>query len=191
VQRRSVRILRKLVVAVLFSFLFVLLGFFSGLGYHVNRIEETSFVYQYTYAQAEFSADVIYNPLVYPYYWVLGSGHVYGSFSMIYIPDAYTASGRPFYGAGPSGRYAEYLLIVISWGTLPNLLTLFVVTLAVEVVGRRVIYMVLLLGSIGFYWFVLEGVLLGVITGSLLAVLLKFWRENPLTQLWDSIWKQA
>jgi len=189
VARRSVRIIRKLIVAVLFTFLFVLLGLSNGLGYHVNRIEETSFVYQADYADVAFSCDVTCNPFLYPYYWATGSGRISGSFSMILIPDAYAASGRAFYGGDPAGRYAEYLLYIVTWGTLPNLLALFAVTLVIEILGKRLIYLAFFLGALGFYWFVLEGVLLGVIIGSSLAVLLNFWRDNPLTRFWDSIWK--
>lgn len=187
--RRSVRIIRKLIVAVLFTFLFVLLGLSNGLGYHVNRIEETSFVYQSGYAEAAFSCDVTFNPFLYPYYWATGSGRITGSFSMFYVPDAYAASGRPFYAGNSLDRYPEYLLYIVTWGTLPNLLALFAVTIFIEILGKRLIYLAFFLGALGFYLFVLEGLFLGVIIGSLLAVLLNFWRDNPLTRFWDSIWR--
>jgi hypothetical protein len=189
VARRSIRIIRKLIVAVLFTVLFVLLGIFSGLGYHVNRIEETSFVYEAQYADAAFSCDVTFNPFLYPYYWATGSGRINGNFSMIYVPDGYAASGRPFYAGNSADRYPEYLLYIVTWGTLPNLLALFTVTVVIEILGKRLIYLAFFLGALGFYLFVLEGLLLGVIIGSLLAVLLNSWRNNPLTRFWDSIWK--
>ena len=193
-ERRSVKIIRKLVVAVLFALLFTFLSFFSGPGYHVNQMEEVSFdrYFGLGFANATFQCDIVFNPLVYPFYWFTGSGHFVGNFSMMYVPEGYSQGGRAFYGSFPRDRYPEYLTYVTTWGTLPNLVVLLFITLAVEVVGRRILYLFLLSGILGFYAFTLVGTVVGVIAGCLAALLasrLARARGYTLEQLWSSILK--
>jgi hypothetical protein len=189
-ERRSLGIIRKLVVALLFALLFTFLGFFSGPGYHVNQMEEVSFDRDFGlgFANATFACDVVFNPLVYPFYWFAGGGHIVGNFSMMYVPEGYSQGGRAFYGDYASDRYPEYLTYLTTWGTLPNLVVLLFITLAVEVVGRRILYLLILSGILGFYAFVLIGTIVGVLVGYL-AVLLasKLARERGYTleQVWS------
>jgi len=193
-ERRSLRIIRKLIVALLFALLFTFFGFFSGPGYHVNQVEEVSFdrTFGLGFANAAFACDVVFNPLVYPFYWFAGGGHLVGNFSMMYVPEGYSPGGRPFYGDYSRDRYPEYLTYLTTWGTLPNLVVLFFITLAVEVVGRRILYLLLLSGIIGFYAFVLVGTIVGVFVGCLAVLLaskLAHERGYTLEQVWSFFMK--
>jgi len=110
----------------------------------------------------------------------------------MYVPEGYSPGGRPFYGDYSRDRYPEYLTYLTTWGALPNLVVLFFITLAVEVVGRRILYLLLLSGIIGFYAFVLVGTIVGVFVGCL-AVLLasKLAHEGGYTleQVWSFFMK--
>jgi hypothetical protein len=192
VQGKSIRIVRKLVTAVLFALLFFLVGLFGGWGYHVYQISEVSLVRnsQYGYAEATFRCDMICDPLLYPFYWVAGRGQINGTFSIIYVPDAYTPSGRAYYGGKPEERYSDYILNMLTWATLPNLLVLFSLTVAIETVGKRSLYAVFLAGVVGFYASDVTGLVMGLTSACLAMLLLsRFWRNNPFERFWSSLWK--
>lgn len=189
--RKSIRIFRKLIVAVLLAIFLTLLGIFDGVGYHVYSISETSFIRQGIggYADATFKCDILYNPILYLFYWNVGRGHINGSFSMIYIPDAYSGN-RAFYPPTPRERYPAYVMYLASWGLLPNLVVLFILTAAIEITGKRSLYLIVFGGVIGFYFFELVGVAIGMIIGSIaFAFLLKYRRDNPFSRFWETIWQ--
>jgi len=189
--RKPIVLLRKLSVAIVFALFLALLGIFDGIGYRVYSISEISFDRQglYGYADAAFKCDMLYDPILYPFYWNVGSGHINGSFSMIYIPDAYSGS-RAFYPPTPRERYPAYIMHLVSWGSLPNLVVLFILTAAVEIIGKRSLYLIIFGGVIGFYFLQLEGVAIGMIIGSILFMLfLKYQRGNPLLRFWQIIWQ--
>jgi hypothetical protein len=179
-------------MAILFALLFLILGLFGGLGYHVYQIAEVSFVRnsQYGYADATFRCDMICDPLLYPFYWVAGRGRLNGTFSIIYVPEAYSPGGRAYYGVEPKERYSEYVIRMLTWATLPNLLFLFFLTVAVEIVGKRSLYAVFLSGVLGFYALEVIGLVMGLAFACLaISLFSKFWRDNPFTRFWVSLWK--
>jgi hypothetical protein len=197
------RIFRKLVVAVLVAFLFALLGTFYGLGYHVNSIQELSFQRTSTfwaedYAAATFECDMTYNPLLCPFYWIAGNGHVNGNFSIIYQPEyarhqdleSHDTWSTPFYGTNPSSRYFEYVMAISYWGILPNLITLLFLTIMVEIVGRRILYMFIFCGILGFYPLGLIGVLVGMMIGCFAWFLFSKFLSGFLTRLLDHLFER-
>lgn len=100
-----VRILKVLVVSVVLALFLSLIGFFGGLGYNVNRIEEKSFVRTPDgFANATFICDLVYNPLLYPFYWLVGNGHPSGTFGMLVIPEGYPVIVDPFPSRGKRFR---------------------------------------------------------------------------------------
>jgi hypothetical protein len=178
------RILKALAISVALALFLSLLGFFGGLGYHINRIEEKSFVRTPDgFANATFIADLVYNPILYPFYWLVGNGHPSGTFGMIVIPEGYPVIvdpthpeerglGRPFYGAYSRDRYPEYLIAMSSWATLPNFLVLLFIMMAVEISRARGIYLILLAGILGFYAVALVGAVAAVVVASAILLLL-------------------
>lgn len=187
-------LVRRLVLPVLFAFMFTLLGLFSGLGYHLNYIDELSFVKhnQLGYADAVFACDIIYDPIVFPLYWVIGKGHMNGTYQMMYVPESYAPGefGGPIWGLKKEDRYDAYVLYMLTWGTVLNLLFLLGVTITVEIVGQRSLYLVLLFGMFGFSVFQILGVFLGIVVGSLIVLLLFKWRpDNLIVRFWRSFWE--
>lgn len=187
--RKSTVILKKLIIAVILAFFLALLGIFDGVGYHVYQISETSFVRQYSYALATFKCDLLYNPILYPFYWNIGEGRISGSFSMIYVPDAYSGS-RAYYPPTPQERLPAYVMYVSDRGLLQNLIVLFILTVAIEIAGKRSLYLIVFGGVIGFYFSQINGMIVGMIAGSIAVVLsLKYWRDSRLAGLWKTIWQ--
>lgn len=192
-------IIRKFIVALLVAFLFTALGLFSGLGYRVNSIEETSFApTRNGYANAVFECDMTFNPILYPFYWITRNGQVNGQFSMIYLPDSYVTYrdlqsgdtwGHAVYGV-PWDRYADYVMFLTTWGTLPNLLTILFFTIFIEIVGKRSIYIILLCGILGFYAMSLIGLLVGATTACLVLLLLSKIVPGFLTRLSDYLFER-
>lgn len=182
-------ILKKLLIAIVLALFLAFLGIFDGVGYHVYQISETSFVRQYTYALATFKCDLVYNPILYPFYWNIGEGRINGSFTMIYIPDAYFG-GRAYYPPTTQERLPVYVMHVADRGLLQNLIVLFILTCAIEVVGKRSLYLIVFGGVIGFFFFQIVGVIVGMVAGSIAVILvLRFWRDSRLAEVWKTIWQ--
>lgn len=60
--------------------------------------------------------------------------------------------------------------IMILWGTLPNLVFLSSIFLAIEIIGERGGYWVLLFGTFGFSFGGLNGVIVGIVVGVLVVL---------------------
>jgi hypothetical protein len=189
IKEKYLAILRKFIVALIVALLLMLLGIFGRIGYYVRHIEELSFTRYYGlgYADATFSCDIIFNPVLYPFYWMLEKGHISGNFSTIYVPEAYSTGelGHAIWPPSPSDRYPEYILQIITWGILPNLLILFNITVAIEIVGRRTLYLLIFCGILGFF----VGELLGAIIGLIAGAFLTLQMNKFIVQLWHSLWK--
>jgi len=194
-EKRHVRIARKIVFAGLAAMLFLLLGLFSGLGYRLYSLKELGFVphSRSGYADARFKCDILYSPILYPVYWIVGRGHTNGTFSVLYFPEGYTAGehAAPIFGLGEKDRRDAYLINMLTWGLSLNLFVLFSLTLAIEIVGQRGLYLVVFGGVIGFMISEILGVFVGMVVGSLTAlVLLKLWPSNPILIFWRSLWNE-
>lgn len=87
IRARATIVFRKVMLAITVAFLLALLGIFNNVGYHVNSIEELPFNLSRKFGSGDiqFSFDATYNPLLYPFYWLMRRGHVMGNFSMFFI----------------------------------------------------------------------------------------------------------
>ncbi len=171
---------------------FLFLGFFGGVGYHVHAIKEVSFkpYSQLGYADVVFFCDITYNPILYPFYWIVGRGKLVGNFFVMYVPEGYMPGefGGPIWGIKPEERYDAYINFMISWGTFPNLIFLFIVALIIEFVCGRSVYWVILSGVIGFLFWELYGVVIGIIFGFFIVILtFTLFPDNFLMRFWRSI----
>jgi hypothetical protein len=165
---------RRLVFAIVMALFLALLGIFSGIGYQVYSIKELSFEpnYELGYAEVVFSCDIICNPILYPYYWLVGNGRVRGDFSIMQIPESYSPGefGGPIYMTRQQ-RLDSYAMSIVTWGTTLNLIALFFVTGVIEIVGKRILYLSILGGAIGFVANII-GLIIGVIFGTIVAILI-------------------
>ena len=194
-ERKFVFYARKLIVAVLFGLLFFLLSIFAGVGYRVYGVRELDFVpnSDLGYADVTFKIDILYNPVLYPLYWMIGSGRVNAEFSVIYVPEHYRPGefGSANWGSR-SERENSYVLRTLGFaGVLPNLLVLFIWTIAIEIVRIRGLYVILFSGVLGFYALEVMGAILGLVVGILVVLLLVIvWTANPIQRFWGHLWKE-
>jgi len=193
-RRKYIVIFRKLIYATAFTFFLALLGIFSGLGYRVHHIEELSFIphSRLGYADVVFNCDMIYDPVLYPLYWMVGSGHISGNFSIMYLPEGYYPGeyGGPVWGYHARERYDAYISDMLSWGMLLNLFILFNIAIVIEIVEKRSLYLVLFCGILGFFVAEILGVIIGMIVSALaLFMMLKFWSDNFIVRFWYSLWE--
>jgi hypothetical protein len=190
-----VRILRKSAVAILMAFVLALLGLIGGLGYHLNHLQELSFVRHQIagYADATISFSATYNPLLLPFYWISRNGYVDRNFSLIYVPEGNGPGefGGPMWGLGPKDHYDYYTIVMTTWGFWPNLLILLFATVFIEVARARALYIALLLGSLGFYVGLLFGMFAGLAVGVFFAwfTMFKLSRNNIAVKFWRSLWE--
>jgi peptide/nickel transport system permease protein len=150
-----------------------ILGTFKGVGYLVEGIQEISFTpyYNYGYADAVFAVNMTFNPLLYPFQWLIGEGIISKNISMTYLPHAYERGewGPPIFG-GSEEHYANYISYVVSSATFANILILLVLTIAIELLQWRVSYISLFAGLLGFLVMSINGMLIGLIIGFVLAM---------------------
>ncbi|MEM2780982.1 MAG: hypothetical protein QW791_09010 [Candidatus Bathyarchaeia archaeon] len=96
--------------------------------------------------------------------------------------------GGPIWGIKPEERYDAYINMMISWGTFPNLVFLFIMALAVEFSLERSVYWVLLFGVFGFLFWEIYGAIIGLTVGIFVALtIFKLFPDNFLRRLWQSI----
>ncbi|MDH7564420.1 MAG: hypothetical protein QHH24_06050 [Candidatus Bathyarchaeota archaeon] len=180
-------------VAILLALGLLLLGLFEGVGYHLYFIRETSFIphNQLGYADASFSIDLMYNPVLYPLYWLMGNGHINGTYSTIYLPEGYGAGefSGPRWGLWGKERQDAYIIQMLSWGSLLNLLFLAIITVSIEIVGKRCLYLVLGFGIFGFAAFELVGMAVGMVLGSVAVASLLRRPDNVVFRFWRSLWE--
>jgi len=174
------------------TLLFLLLGLFGGLGYHVSSVKEVSFVPNNfgLYADAVFQCDITFNPVLYPFYWVVGAGHLEGNFSMVFIPEGLMPGeyGGPVWGR-PATRADIYVTRVITWGTIGNAVLLLVLAIFIEVIGKRVLFLAIFTGTLGFRFGGLAGALGGLCMGAfVIAYVLRKPEDNVLERFWRSLW---
>jgi hypothetical protein len=187
--------MKKGALAVLMAFLFAMLGLVGGLGYHLNHIQELSFTRHENlqFADANISFSATYDPLLYPFYWMTRNGYINGTFAVIYVPtsDYPGEFGGPNWGLGPEDRYDYYTILMTTWGFLPNLLALLFVTIILEVVKARALYIAAFLGMLGFYIGMLPGMFAGLAVGSVVTwfVMFRVSKDNRLIRFWNSLWE--
>jgi len=188
-------ITRKMVVALAIALLFIFLGLYGGIGYKVNSISE-SYFHPYDelgYADAVFYCDVVFNPVLYPSYWLTGTGHLAGNFTVRYLPESYYPGefGGPIWGLSPKTRTEFYVMFVITGATYSDLLIIFLIGLSIEAIGKRELYLVLFSGLLGFAGGAAIGTLIGLGAGAAFALIVMFAlpKDNILSRFWRSLWE--
>jgi len=195
-QRRWVKISKRLLIALGMALFLLLLGLYGGLGYSLQSLEEVSRDRSFMssgFMPVVFYCDITYNPILYPYYWLQGSGHLSGNFSIIYWAEGYSPGerGSPQFGVSPTQRLDFYLTRMLTWGLAINLALLFALATAIEIVQKRILYLVVFISSLGFAFASLAGWIVGLCIGafSVSYVLIKMPRNNNLEEFWRSLWE--
>jgi len=178
------------------TFLLFLLGLLGGIGYNVQALNEVSRDYTYSaygFMLVVFYCDITYNPVLYPFYWLQGSGHLAGNFSMAVFSEGLSPGERgvPQFGRSPAQRLDYYLTRMLTWGAIANLVLLFMFTIAIEIVQKRIFYLVVFASSLGFTFASLVGWIVGLCIGAISVgyVLLRLPKDNTLEEFWHSLWE--
>lgn len=194
-QSRWMKNARRLAIAMAMAFLLAFLGLFDNLGYNVRYIEEKSWVphFDLNFGEAVVYCDMIFNPVLFPLYWLAGSGHISGNFSMIYVAEAYGPGeyGGPRFGAKPQDRFDFYVMKLVIWGLAANLILLLHLTIIIEAVGKRSLYLVVFFCTAGFAFADIIGALIGIFVGAFAVyyILFKMSPENFMWRFWESLWE--
>jgi len=194
---KYVKVLKRVIFALAFTLLMLLLGFFANIGYHVISIKELPYPLGFrsygTYAIGRFYCDIVYNPILYPYYWFAGTGHFTGNVSMILYPNY--GPGEQAYPIfpGPDVREGDlYVTTMLLWGATANMVLLLFITMFLEIINKRIVYLVLIGGTLGFAVASVIGLVIGsLISTSAIVYLLVFNKSKMavLRDFWDSLWE--
>jgi hypothetical protein len=194
-QSRWIRIATKLGIAVALTFFLAFLGLFNVLGYNVKHIEETDFQphYDLGYATSTVECGIDFDPVLFPYYWLVGKGQLDGNFSMVYIAEAFGPGeyGGARFGGRPQDRFDFYVVRLVTWGFVANLVLLFHAAVIVEVLGKRSLYFFVLGSIAGFAAAGIIGAIVGLFAGAFAVyyVLFRMSPENRLLAFWQSLWE--
>lgn len=194
---KFVTVLKRIVFALAFTLLMLLLGFFGTIGYHVISVKELSYPLGFrsygTYAVGSFYCDIVYNPILYPYYWFVGAGHFTGNVSMILIPDY--GPGEQAYPIfpGPDVREGDlYVTSMLVWGITANMAFLLFITVFLEIINKRIVYLVLSSGTLGFAVASVIGLVIGSLISASAIVYLSVFNKSKMAVLrdfWSSLWE--
>jgi hypothetical protein len=168
-----------------------ILSIIPNIGYHVYAKKEASFVRHPIsgYADVVFYCDMMYNPLLYPTYWMKGLGRITDDFTMIYIPESYSSSefAGGFWGVDPTSRYDDYVLRLVTADVYVTLAYFVLLAIIVEIIGKREVYIPILLGVIGFATAEIVGMVIGLLFGIALAL---FWAfKSPKSGTVRRFWR--
>lgn len=141
------------------------------------------------YADVVFYCDMMYNPLLYPAYWMKGWGRIADNFTMIYIPEGYTPGefGVAIWGADPTARYDDYIMRLVTADINTTLAYFLLLAIIVEIISEREVYIPILLGVIGFATAEIVGMVIGLLFGIALAL---FWAfKSPKSRTVRRFWR--
>lgn len=194
-RNKFIKIFKKILFAIVFTFFLTVLGILNGVGYQVISLQQISFTIHSNlgYADAVFYCDIIYNPVLFPFYWFSGAGHLSGNFSMMYVPEAYMPGeyGPPVWGLRPQDRYDTYITYMLTWGIAANFIFLLFISLLTEALGKRLIYVIFIFGIIGFVVANFPGAIIGLFLGAFTIAYLSFNKsaKSFIENLWISLWE--
>jgi hypothetical protein len=182
---RVLRIAKKPIIAALLASLFIILGLINNIGYHVAALEELSYIphLEENYATVVLRTDITFNPLLYPAYWIQGTGHISGDLSFIHVPALTHTTAQ--------GRVDTYLMFLVTAGNVSNFLGVWLLAIIIEFVGKREIYIIFFSGIIGFTIAGTTGTIAGILVGMfpVLLVALKSKQGEILSRFWSSLWE--
>lgn len=204
-----IKIAKILGFALIMSIFLGLLGLFEGVGYRISSIREVSFIphTRLGYADVIFHCDAVFNPILYPYYWMAGYGNVNASFYFAYATEhpqwlMDTSSGVPnmeadsdWYPFGwpptPEERCETYEMYVLTLGNISNFIVLFTVTLFIEILKMRKLYLAIFGGVVGYALADEIGMIVGMVPGffvfllDLISPKFKRFLNNVRNYLWE------
>jgi hypothetical protein len=194
---KFVTLFKRIIIAIALAFLLLFLGFFGNIGYQVISVKELPYPLGFrtygTYAVGRFYCDIVYNPILYPYYWLVGAGHLMQNVSMVVYPDY--GPGEQAYPIFPRIDIREtdlYVTTMIIWGTAPNAIFLLFITLFLEIIGRRIIYLILMSGTLGFALGSIIGTVVASAIGASIIIYLSVFNKPKMEMLrnfWHSLWE--
>jgi len=187
-ENKYLRILGRAFLTLGFTFLFALLAVFPSIGY-TGTFEFTSIERFPRYAIVQFRGNATLNPVLYPASWVFRGGRISGNYTMILPPTAYSGEiPRPKWGGREDTR-EKAELTVIGGELKANLPMIFLVCLIVEVIGRRILYLSILSGVVGFFMAEAVGTFIGLAAGIFIVVYVEKTENGMIIRrLWERFW---
>jgi len=150
----------KVLTALAVTLLLVFLSVFPHFGYIGNAsISRTSVRYYGLYATVNYTYNIVYNPLTFPFTWLRGAGISSGDSLMMIWPEGTVYSRLRW--PGWREMEADALTNMAYLEIVPNFVMLFVIFIAIEFAKMRLLYIWFITGMIGF----ISGGFIGTIVG--------------------------
>jgi len=178
----KVKVVRRLLFALGITLFLIILSLFQNVGYKVKAIDEVYFTpyNQFGYADVVFYVDIVFNPILFPSYWLKGIGVIKGNVSIKYLPESYHSGefGGPIWGLKESDRYDTYVMSLVVRGLWTNALLILLIILPVEATVFREFYLVIFSGIAGFTIGDFYGSIVGAVIGFIIVVIIRIYLNN-------------
>lgn len=203
-------VFRRLMIAVAIALFFGVLGILGGIGYNASPVKQSITIVDKTTSEVSVIVQENFNPVLHPFHWLTGHGSWLQEFSALRsdVSGGVTWSGKHAfgnwrYGGGSSASpgsamfqstfsdsflsledyFKDAAMRMATWGFLENLLVLFAVTTAIEVLNQRTLYVILFAGIFGFVGGII-GTMVGLAVGAILFIVCKS-RKDLFHRLWN------
>ncbi|MEM2798878.1 MAG: hypothetical protein QW670_03690 [Candidatus Bathyarchaeia archaeon] len=182
--------LQKFAVALGMVFLFALFSLYPRLGYNGEAQVQTLYTnYQLLYRDIEVNCTVTYNPLLFPFSWLISRGRPSYSFLMRIAPKGASEFGVTWPSLEETKEDA--VLIVVLNELFINIPFMLAVFLIIELVNVRSIYLCFLGSILGFLIIGSSGAIIGFLLILLIIVLLfRKFKIKGFSDIMDLVWKQ-
>lgn len=182
--------LKKIVAAVGMVLLFALLSLYRGLGYNGEvQVRMVYTNYQLLYRDIEVNCSIVFNPVLFPFSWLVTGGQSSFRFLMRTAPLGVSEFGV----AWPSLEETkeDALLIVVLNELFINIPFMLAIFLVIELMNLRSIYVCFFGGILGFLMIGLLGAIVGFTVIFLVIILLiRKFRIKGVINILDILWKQ-
>ena len=180
-------------IALLIALLFVLLSIFPTLGYQGEaKINDLYRNWQLLYMEVDISANITYNPFLFSLSWLTGNGIVSTRF-MMRAPPKSAVQGMVSWASLQEVEEDALIMLMLNTVFL-NLPYNFIIVLAIELLEKRILYLCLFGGMIGFILGGLVGSLVCFIGGVFVVgiVMPRLRRSKDFTEVIKTIrnWRQ-
>jgi len=168
----AIAIAKRVFYIILITGFFWLLASFPGIGYsgwaQIEHVESHS---GEGYIIVDSYIDVTFNPVFYPLSWFFGKGHIVGPAKTISIMEH--ASHWIL-----SELADEVVFSIMMVESTKNIVFLFIMVTAIEIIGERKLHFCILGGAVGFYFASYIGAFVGLFLGGFLIFFLAYLLEK-------------
>jgi hypothetical protein len=181
---------KRLVVALGIMMLFAILATIPGLGYFGGARTRVVQFGDWGLWTVDAHCDICFNPFLYPFSWVRGSGHYSGNFTFYSIPT-FAGGGESWFPVWrmPKDLEDEAVLIKITSEIPMNMPYVLIILIGVSMLIGWNSYLYFIGGLVGFMLGAIWGAVIGFVAGALVIVYVipRIRKNENISRAWENL----